>query len=171
MTTQWSMASGIRGLARLGPRRALAAARTALLASIVEIALRMGQLPKIATRLGVPLDQSPAPARPDQLPTAPAFTPAERRALNTVRRVLSHRPFNGTCLRQALLVGNVLRARQPVLRVGVRKTAGRVEAHAWVEVAGCAIDQYRVIPAWRDDFLLLQPLAGGSVRAAWQDLR
>lgn len=167
MTQQWSFLSGLRGLRRLGPRGVLSALSTAAWACVVEAALRTGRTPQIARRLGVPLDQ----ATPAGAPGAPlALTPAEKRSLRTVRRVLSHRPFNGTCLRQALLVGHALRARRPVLRIGVRKADGELLAHAWVEIDGYAIDRYTVIPVDRSDFLILQPVARhGS--AAWKDLR
>lgn len=48
-----------------------------------------------------------------------------------------------TCLPQALAVHAVLRRRglDPVLRIGVRKTEDRFEAHAWVELAGYPLAQ------------------------------
>jgi hypothetical protein len=52
-------------------------------------------------------------------------------------------PLAATCLPQALAVYAVLRRRglDPVLRIGVRKTEDRFEAHAWVELAGWPLAQ------------------------------
>jgi hypothetical protein len=52
-------------------------------------------------------------------------------------------PLAATCLPQALAVYTVLRRRglDPVLRIGVRKTEDRFEAHAWVELAGYPLAQ------------------------------
>jgi len=77
-------------------------------------------------------------------PTAPLssirLSSREREQLDIAWRVLAHRPFNGTCLRRAIVGGYFLRARQPLLRIGVAKSAGIVTAHAWVEVDGIALD-------------------------------
>lgn len=139
----------VRSALRRPPRRWWTVLRTVLLAAAVEIGLRWGSLPWIARTLGVPV------SGPDQPATDEAFaalTPGERDDVATVRRVLAARPFNGTCLRQALLVGHALRARRPVLRLGVRKTGGTVRAHAWVQIGNHAIDEYRLLPAFRTDF-------------------
>jgi hypothetical protein len=52
-------------------------------------------------------------------------------------------PLAATCLPQALAVHAVLRRRglDPELRIGVRKAEDRVEAHAWVELAGWPLAQ------------------------------
>ena len=44
------------------------------------------------------------------------------------------------CLRRSLVMGHVLRRHDPVLRIGVRRTDGGFSAHAWVEVAGEAVE-------------------------------
>jgi hypothetical protein len=54
--------------------------------------------------------------------------------------------ITATCLRQALLVHWLLRRRgfSPELRLGVRKQADAVDAHAWVELQGVALGQTRL---------------------------
>lgn len=50
-----------------------------------------------------------------------------------------HGAISATCLRQSLLLYWILRRRglQPVVRLGVRKSAGAaLDAHAWVELDG-----------------------------------
>jgi len=49
--------------------------------------------------------------------------------------------FRSTCLEQSLALCWMLRRRgmSPVLRVGARKDADRLEAHAWVEIEGIAL--------------------------------
>lgn len=64
----------------------------------------------------------------------------EREQLETAWRLLRWGPFNGTCLRRAVVGGYFLRTRGPLLRIGVTKTNGSVAAHAWVEVAGVGLD-------------------------------
>ncbi len=53
-----------------------------------------------------------------------------------------HLPFRTNCLEQSLVLCWLLRRRgiSADLRIGARKEADRFEAHAWVEVAGCALD-------------------------------
>jgi len=129
----------VRTFLGLGPRRWSGVMKLASLALLVEAGLRIVSLPRLARWLQVPLtlDRSSAPVgRLDQLP----LTEAEGDLLDTARRVLRHRPFNGTCLRRALIAGYVLRHYDPRLRIGVAKSFGQVEAHAWVEVGGISLD-------------------------------
>lgn len=54
--------------------------------------------------------------------------------------MVAHWPFGrGPCLRQSLVIGHLLRSRQPVLRLGVGEVDGRVMAHAWIEFSGTSI--------------------------------
>lgn len=52
-------------------------------------------------------------------------------------------PIGATCLPQALAVQALLGGRGlgSELKLGVRKSRGRIEAHAWVELAGIALAQ------------------------------
>jgi hypothetical protein len=135
----------------LGPHRWLGIARLTTLTFLVEAALRILSLPRLARLLGVPLElgRSGAPSGSlDQLP----LNQAERDLIDTAWRILRHRPFNGTCLRRALIGGHVLRHHQPLLRLGVAKSHGQVQAHAWVEISGISLDpdadlSYKVLQA------------------------
>lgn len=53
-----------------------------------------------------------------------------------------HLPFRTNCLEQSVVLCWLLRRRgiSADLRIGARKEADRFEAHAWVEVAGRAVD-------------------------------
>ena len=55
-----------------------------------------------------------------------------------------HGPVAATCLRQSLLVYGMLRKRglAPELKLGVRRTNGTFDAHAWVELGGTALGQH-----------------------------
>lgn len=75
----------------------------------------------------------------------------ELERLDTAWRVLRWGPFNGTCLRRAVVGGYFLRARKPLLRIGVNKSEGKVAAHAWVEVGGVGLD-----PDGGDIYLVLR---------------
>lgn len=84
------------------------------------------------------------------IPTEAGLTDRELEQLDTAWRILRWGPFNGTCLRRAVVGGYFLRKRSPLLRIGVTKTGGRVAAHAWVEVNGVGLDPdgsalYRVL--------------------------
>jgi hypothetical protein len=51
-------------------------------------------------------------------------------------------PYTATCLPRSLTLWWLLRRRgiDSYLRIGVRKAAGRIEAHAWVELQGLVLD-------------------------------
>jgi Transglutaminase-like superfamily len=60
-----------------------------------------------------------------------------------VRAAADHGPFHGNCLRQSLALWWLLR-RQGIdseLRIGVRKSGARFEAHAWIEWRGRALNE------------------------------
>jgi transglutaminase superfamily protein len=123
----------------LGPRRWLGVVQLASLALLVEAGLRIASLPRLAhlMKVQLALHGSGAPSgNLDQLP----ITQGEAELLDTAWRILRHRPFNGTCLRRALVGGYVLRRHDPWLRIGVAKSSEGVSAHAWVEVAGVSLD-------------------------------
>ncbi|WP_158602897.1 lasso peptide biosynthesis B2 protein [Jiangella rhizosphaerae] len=111
-----------------------------VIAATVEAGLRVMRLPRLAAWLGAPLGlELESPLMPADGGTT-RLTAAERRRLRAVWRVLRHWPFGDTCLRRALVSGHVLRRRRPVLRVGVAKIEGRIQAHAWLEIDGVSLD-------------------------------
>lgn len=126
---------------RLRPRDALAALHALGLAVTVECLLRLVPLPRLARMFRVHLGTIPpgraTPAVADQLPT---FTRHERRRFLAAHRIMRNWPFGkGRCLRSSLVVGRMLAARQPVLRVGVEHRADGIEGHAWLEIDGHAV--------------------------------
>jgi hypothetical protein len=126
----------LRRVAALGPRGWGRIARTAVVARRIERSLRRETLDATARRFGAVLAFEP----PREADALPALSAAERGELALAARVLQHRPFNGTCLRRALVFADILRDRAPVLRVGVAKDGGEVTAHAWVELDGVSLD-------------------------------
>lgn len=141
-----------RTLLRRPPSVWVDAARTVTLAALVEVGLRSMPVTRLSDRLGVRLllDGRPvATGTVDQL----QLTPRERQRLDVTWRVLRHRPFNGTCLRRALLTARVVRHRDHAVRIGVGKTDGVVSAHAWLELDGVVVD---LGPA--TDFHVLAPV-------------
>jgi Transglutaminase-like superfamily len=114
--------------------------RSVGLALFVEVAVRMTSLPTMARWFGIALDLSTPTQAVVAVPPTPPFNRTEVRRVRSALRVMAFWPFGqGTCLRQSLVVGQRLRHREPVLRVGVRNGAGGVEGHAWLEVAGTNI--------------------------------
>jgi hypothetical protein len=129
----------VRAAVRLPAADKLETLRSLLLALVVECAVRVTPLPALARRCGLALDvTSPEPAAA-AVPPTPPFTRDEARRVRAAMRVMAIWPFGqGTCLRQSLVLGRVLRHRNPVLRIGVRVREG-VVGHAWIEVAGTTI--------------------------------
>lgn len=105
----------------------------------VERALQAGSLAR-AAELGhvkVAMDGAAAPLG---LPTEAGLSRRELEQLDTAWRILRHGPFNGTCLRRAIVGGYFVRNRSPKVRIGVSKVHGTVAAHAWLEVNGVGLD-------------------------------
>ena len=74
-------------------------------------------------------------ASPESLDTA-------RSAARHVRWAAERGIYRSTCLPQSILLWLLLRRQgvEGVLRIGVRKTAHRLEAHAWVEYMGMILN-------------------------------
>ncbi|WP_193311277.1 lasso peptide biosynthesis B2 protein [Georgenia satyanarayanai] len=133
------MIRAVRTLLRRSPRTWIRALRTAVLATAVEIGLRTLPLPRLAHLLRVRLVLDGTAGRRTD-PRLIRLTEEERERLDVTWRVLRHRPFNGTCLRRALLGAHALRYRDHAVRIGVQKVAGEVKAHAWLEIDGIVVD-------------------------------
>lgn len=132
--------SRLLALARIPVADKVETARTLALSLAVEVAIRVAPIPKVAGGLGIALDFTiPTPALPAVVPTPP-LTSDEARRVRSVRRVMRHWPFGrGTCLRQSLVLGHLLRHRHPVLRLGVRSRHDGVIGHAWLELSGTSV--------------------------------
>ncbi|MHA7985481.1 lasso peptide biosynthesis B2 protein [Rathayibacter sp. CAU 1779] len=122
--------------------------RTAIVAERIERSLRRETLDRTAQRFGAELSFEP----PQGLETRWPLNEEESREVGLALAVLRRRAFNGTCLRRALVMADILRDRSPKLRVGVSKASGEVVAHAWVEIEGFAID-----PMAEREYAMLQP--------------
>jgi Transglutaminase-like superfamily len=111
---------------------------TAATGLAVEAGLRTMQLPTLARRLGVPLDEHPPdeaqPPRPIPLP------PDELRRLQLSAAVMRRWPFDEKCLRMSLACGHRIRSHRPSLVVGVALAGGELKAHAWLTVDGVSLD-------------------------------
>jgi transglutaminase superfamily protein len=92
----------------------------------------------------------------------PQLTDREREHVDDVRKVMSRRPFDGSCLRQALLVGRALSSHATYLQIGVAKDTSGVRAHAWLVVDGAVIDDYQVLPSDNNGFVVMPLMAHGS---------
>ncbi len=81
-----------------------------------------------------------APVTEDSLASA-------RRAARMVASASKEGVFHGKCLEQSMVLWFVLKQRQlPAdLQIGGRRTAGRLEAHAWVELEGNVINDRHTV--------------------------
>ena len=109
--------------------------------------------------LGLPRFQAwllKASARSALALTLPAVQ-ALGEAVNIAAR---HTPFPVTCLSRSLLLGWLLHRRGVAsdLRIGVRLTQGKLDAHAWVECEGIAINDSPDVNAQFASFGNLIPL-------------
>ena len=109
--------------------------------------------------LGLPRFQAwllKAPARPALSLTLPLVR-ALGEAVNIAAR---HTPLPVTCLSRSLLLGWLLHRRGVAsdLRIGVRLTQGKLDAHAWVEYEGIAINDSSDVNAQFASFGNLIPL-------------
>jgi hypothetical protein len=61
-----------------------------------------------------------------------------RRARHVIRYAAKHGPYRGNCLSRSLVLWWLLRRRgiESDLRIGVRRDAENLDAHAWVEYQG-----------------------------------
>lgn len=142
----------LRRLVEISPRRWLRMLSIAVSAVHVEWLLRRREpLPAVADRMGVCLAADGSPTDPESL----RLTDEEWRRIQDVRRVISRPPFDGSCLRQALIVGQQLRNRKPRLQVGVLKDSDGVRAHAWLLVDGVVFDDYHVRKNAADGFAVM----------------
>ncbi|MGH8900631.1 MAG: lasso peptide biosynthesis B2 protein [Egibacteraceae bacterium] len=108
----------------------------------VEVAVHMVPLPRLVRWLGFTMAtrDGDAQAEPVTGVPSPPFDPVEQRQVRTVLEVMRRWPFgHGACLRQALLLGHLLRPRSPVLYLGVNRRGPQITAHAWLQVSGLVI--------------------------------
>jgi hypothetical protein len=128
-----------RDLRMLDPQVAL----VALVALVVEAGLRLSTLPRLTRLLGIRLGQDCQSGEQQQDSSRPPGLPVTwiRRRAVAVNRVFRHWPFDATCLRRALVLGQRIRRLGPTLVIGVRRDdSGALAAHAWLVVAGVALD-------------------------------
>lgn len=152
-TTNWAHNRVVlrRAFRLLDPEAVL----TVLVALAVEVGLRFSTLPRLTRLLGVRLAQDCefGPRQDSAFPPELPISWLRRRAL-VVNRVFRYWPFDSTCLRRALVLGQRIRRLDPALVIGVRHDdSGALTAHAWLVVAGVALDplavQYEVLRDFR----------------------
>jgi hypothetical protein len=103
----------------------------------IELGLRVFGVERTARALGVNfLPDAGAVPRDEGAPVGAR----DRRWLRNASRLLRRWPLDRTCLRSALLVGWILRRRDPLLVIGVRTHEGKFEAHAWIRLGDRDLD-------------------------------
>lgn len=115
----------------------------AVVAAVVELALRTMTLPRLCRLLGVRLELGPGSANgsPHSVPVR-ALDVRDSARYRAARRVLGIWPWagHGMCLRLALVAGFLLRHRQPALHLGVTHVDGKTLAHAWLSIDSAVLD-------------------------------
>jgi hypothetical protein len=107
-----------------------------VLAMRLEVRLRRQGLDSAARWCGVPLRRGGSSCAPGVSP-GPTLTTTEHQSVRAVRRVMRHWRFaTGPCLREALLIGRILRRLRPEVAIGVVSDGRGVRAHAWLEIDG-----------------------------------
>jgi hypothetical protein len=109
-------------------------------AVVVEVALRLVALPRLAGAMGAPVCVNPEAGEPAD--PAAVLGPADAARLRAVKILMRRWPFGarGPCLRHALVAGRLLRHRGPRLALGATRDERGTTAHAWLLVDGVALD-------------------------------
>ncbi len=125
----------IRSWWRLPGARRVAVLKVTAVVVGVEAGLRVTDVGRLASRVGVPLAArtSVAPGGDSDGDVA-RLTTSEQRDYWAASWVLDRWLYDGTCLRRALVTGFLLRRHRPVLHLGLIDD-GRT-SHAWVEADG-----------------------------------
>ncbi len=131
-----SSRSRMRRLARFA--RLEAWERRVLLRALVLLPLSVVRLRRLGVRGAISLARNAA--SPGATSSAAQDAIAQRVAA-LVDIAARHGPFRVSCLPAAVTLHRLLREHgiQSDLRVGVKKSGTRLEAHAWVERQGCAL--------------------------------
>lgn len=141
----------------LGPAGLLDLLLLSVLGAYVEIGIRVLPLPRVAASLGIRMSGSPPPR------LGLGSTQRQLRRRRIVNMMTRHWPVadrDGLCLRRALLTGWIYRDRDPVLQIGVRRSRGSIEAHAWVALEGGTIGA--------DGMLTSLPIPAVPRRRSWR---
>ncbi len=127
----------VRELLRLSPAQLALTTWALLLFGLAEVAVRTRPTAWSASRFGVSL-------RPELAVDGDGATlsPSDARKVHVVRQLSALLYGSGRgCLRQSLVLGHLLRAHRPVLRLGVRDDAATgFTAHAWLEIDGRPVE-------------------------------
>jgi hypothetical protein len=105
---------------------------------VLETALRLLDLRRLAALMRVPLAPGASDLPNDRDDDTSIMSPSERRSYWATGWVLDRWIFPGTCLRRALIAGYFLRHHQPVLRLGLIGDGSTT--HAWIEAKGIAFN-------------------------------
>jgi hypothetical protein len=124
----------LRAWWRLPPARRLSVLKATAVVVGVECGLRVTDVERLASRLGVPLaaGQPTEPAAGDG--DVASLSEREQQDYWAVGWVLDRWLYDGTCLRRALATGYLLRRHDPELHLGL--IGAGPTSHAWVEAGG-----------------------------------
>jgi hypothetical protein len=110
------------------------------LAAASEVAVRVLTLPRAARLFAVHLGSGSEPQMAPECSSTATLPPWAVRRLAVVQAVMRHWPIDGVCLRESLVAGQRLRRLDPVMKVGVKRGAAGVTAHAWLQIDGIDLD-------------------------------
>ena len=105
---------------------------------LIGLGLRVARLQTLLAGLASMAARWPQPGSPEPLDGV-------RRARRMLALAAWNHPYRGTCLTRSATLWWLLRRRgiRAELRIGVRKNAGALEGHAWVECDGRGISDRR----------------------------
>lgn len=126
----------LRGFLRLTPTERATALHAALLMPLISIGLRLAGLPRVVSIL----TQLHASFGSETCMTAGAVR-AER-TVALVEKVVRGGIGDRSCLRSSLALWHLLMLKgiATEVRIGVRKSVGKLDAHAWVELNGIPLN-------------------------------
>ena len=133
---------------------------------VVEATIRWTRLPRLSRALGVGFDAqgsrslgsavsgsefAGAPITTREAASEADLPEPVSRARRSVDRLMRIWPLGaGPCLRESLVLGHLIRDRDPVLRLGVARHGHRMRAHAWIELDGRPVNDPKGFVAFGD---------------------
>ena len=137
------MAGNASTIERLKQIRPVDIAQITALAALLaraELLLRTRPIAEAAAAHHVGFLRTPGDVDPDVAPNL-HYSPTEWRWIKNQRRLLKRWPWDKSCLRRSLLLGWILRDRDPDLMIGARADEdGEIRAHAWIRLGRLDLD-------------------------------
>ena len=132
--------AGLQRLREIAISDVIQLARLSVKMLRIELLLRTQPVASVVPRFGVNFLRSEHEQPRSDDPNI-RYTPQEWQWVKNHKRIVKRWPWDKSCLRRSLLLGWILRHRDPDLMIGARTgDDGEIEAHAWIRLDGVDLD-------------------------------